>query len=250
MGCEVPVVVFGGCGAGPAAAGGGDLGGGMWLSEGLVVVRVAMVLYEGLTLLDAVGPYEMWSALPGVEVVFVGSERGPVRDGGGRGALVADAVFDEVERPDVVCVPGGWGQSRHMDGGALVEWLKVVDQTSTWTTSVCTGSLVLAGAGLLRGRRATSHWLAMGELERWGVRPVSERVVSDGKYVTAAGVSAGIDMGLTMVERWMGEQAAQMVQLATEYDPRPPFDAGSPRTAPAEVVAWARSRSRFVLEGE
>lgn len=121
MGCEVPVVVFGGCGAGPAAAGGGDLGGGMWLSEGLIVVRVAMVLYEGLTLLDAVGPYEMWSALPGVEVVFVGSERGPVRDGGGRGALVADAVFDEVECPDVVCVPGGWGQSRHMDGGALVE---------------------------------------------------------------------------------------------------------------------------------
>ncbi|NYH55367.1 transcriptional regulator GlxA family with amidase domain [Nocardiopsis arvandica] len=208
-------------------------------------MRAAIVLFEGLTLLDAVGPYEMWAGLPGVEVVFVAAERGPVRDGGGRGALVADAAFGEVERADVVCVPGGVGQARHMDGGPLVEWVRAVDATSTWTTSVCTGSLVLAAAGLLEGRRATSHWLALEELGRWGALPVEERVVVDGGYVTAAGVSAGIDMGLTMVGRLLGERAAQVVQLAAEYDPRPPFSAGSPRTAPVEVVERVRGRSRF-----
>ncbi|OKI23009.1 glutamine amidotransferase [Nocardiopsis sp. TSRI0078] len=212
-------------------------------------MRAAIALFEGVTLLDAVGPYEMWAGLPGVEVVFVAAGRGPVRDGGGTGALVADAAFGEVERADVVCVPGGVGQARHMDGGPLVEWVRAVDAASTWTTSVCTGSLVLAAAGLLEGRRATSHWLALEELGRRGARPVEERVVVDGRYVTAAGVSAGIDMGLVLAERMAGERAAQVVQLATEYDPRPPFGAGSRHTAPVEVVEWMRARSRFALRG-
>ena len=136
-----------------------------------------------------------------------------------------------------------------MRGGPLVEWVRAVDATSRWTTSVCTGSLILAAAGLLRGRRATSHWLALEQLERWGAVATQERVVVDGRYVTAAGVSAGIDMGLMLAERMVGREVAQMVQLATEYDPRPPFDAGSPQTAPAELVARARARSRFLLEG-
>ncbi|PDP85006.1 glutamine amidotransferase [Glycomyces fuscus] len=212
-------------------------------------MRAAIVLFEGMTLLDAVGPYEMWAGLPGVEVVFVGARRGPVRDGGGRGALVADAAFEEVGEADVVCVPGGSGQRRHMGGGPLVEWVREVDATSRWTTSVCTGSLILAAAGLLRGRRATSHWLALEQLGHWGALPTKERVVVDGGYVTAAGVSAGIDMGLMLAEQMAGREAAQLVQLATEYDPRPPFAAGSPQTAPAELVSRARSLSRSLLEG-
>nr|WP_275040867.1 DJ-1/PfpI family protein [Nocardiopsis halotolerans] len=207
------------------------------------------MLFEGVTLLDAVGPYEMWVGLPGVEVVFVAAERGPVRAAGGRGALVADASFAEVERADVVCVPGGPGQARHMGGGSLVEWVRRVDAGSRWTTSVCTGSLILAAAGLLEGRRATTHWLARGQLARWGVFVVQERVVFDGGYVTAAGVSAGIDMGLVLAERLTDRRTAQLVQLAAEYDPRPPFDAGSEVTAPPEVVAAARARSRFSVEG-
>lgn len=211
------------------------------------MVRAAIVLFEGFTLLDAAGPYEMWSGLPGVETVFVAAERGPVRDAGGGAALVAQASLGEVDRAEVVCVPGGPGQGRHMGGGPLVEWVRQVDGASTWTTSVCTGSLVLAAAGLLEGRRATSHWAAVEELGRWGAVPVRERVVWEGKYVTAAGVSAGIDMALALAERLAGLQAAQLVQLATEYDPRPPFDAGSVESAPAGVVALARSYSRFLL---
>ena len=132
-----------------------------------------------------------------------------------------------------------------MTGGPLQEWLVAADATSTWTTSVCTGSLILAGAGLLAGRAATTNWLAMGELARLGARPCEERYVFDGKYVTAAGVSAGIDMALALVARIAGDEAARGAQLGIEYDPHPPFNAGSPATAPAELVAAKRAASRF-----
>jgi transcriptional regulator GlxA family with amidase domain len=127
----------------------------------------------------------------------------------------------------------------------VLEWLRVADQTSAWTTSVCTGSLILAAAGLLEGRRATSHWLALDELAGLGAQPVEERVVFDGKLVTGAGVSAGIDMGLSLAARIAGDTVAQAIQLGIEYDPQPPFNAGSPATAPAEVVELLRARSRF-----
>ena len=136
-----------------------------------------------------------------------------------------------------------------MQDGAVHEWLRAADQTSTWTTSVCTGSLILAAAGLLAGRRATSHWLALDQLGRLGATPVSERVVSDGKYVTAAGVSSGIDMGLALAGRIAGDETAQAIQLVIEYDPQPPYDAGSPDRAPAEIVSPLRARSRFLLTG-
>ncbi|QBJ93174.1 DJ-1/PfpI family protein [Streptomyces seoulensis] len=210
-------------------------------------MQIAVVLYDRFTALDAVGPYEMLARTPDTETVFVAEQAGPVRTDTGKLALVADRSLAEVTSPDVLVVPGGPGQSALMEHGPLLDWLREVDATSTWTTSVCTGSLLLGAAGLLQGRRATSHWLAVGELTRLGAEPVRERVVTDGKYVTAAVVSAGIDMGLTLLGRLAGDEYAQAVQLANEYDPHPPYDAGSPDKAPAHLVDALRERSRFIL---
>ncbi|MGW1899754.1 DJ-1/PfpI family protein [Streptomyces hirsutus] len=210
-------------------------------------MQIAIVLFDRFTALDAVGPYEMLCRIPGAETVFAARQPGPVRNDRGDLALVADKGFEEVPAPDIVVVPGGPGQSAQMDNEALLGWLRTADTTSTWTTSVCTGSLLLAAAGLLTGRRATSHWLALDSLAAFGAEPTGERVVTDGKFITAAGVSAGIDMGLTLVGRIAGDEHAQTVQLATEYDPRPPYDAGSPRKAPAALVDKLRARSRFIL---
>ncbi|MGW4023288.1 DJ-1/PfpI family protein [Streptomyces sp. NPDC005009] len=210
-------------------------------------MQIAIVLFDRFTALDAVGPYETLGRLPDAETVFVAERTGPVRTETGALALTADRTLDEVPSPDVVVVPGGPGQTPQMENGTLLEWLRAADASSTWTTSVCTGSLLLAAAGLLRGRRATSHWLALDHLKRYGAEPTGERVVTDGKYVTAAGVSSGIDMGLTLLGRIAGDEHAQAVQLLTEYDPQPPYDAGSPQKAPAHLVEEFRSKSRFVL---
>ncbi|WP_019852879.1 DJ-1/PfpI family protein [Actinopolyspora mortivallis] len=206
---------------------------------------VAVPLFDRFTALDAVGPYEVLSRLPDTEVVFVGLDSGPVRTEGGGLGLVADATLEQVRRPDVVVVPGGPGQSEHMSEGPLHRWLRAVDETTVRTTAVCTGSLILAAAGVLAGRTATSHWLALDQLSTLDVTPSGERVVVDGKYVTAAGVSSGIDMALVLAGELVGEQTAQRVQLGIEYDPRPPYDAGAPDKAPAEIVAALRERSRF-----
>ncbi|MFE1292975.1 DJ-1/PfpI family protein [Streptomyces sp. NPDC058751] len=210
-------------------------------------MQIAIVLYDRFTALDAVGPYETLGRLPDADTVFVAERTGPVRSDTGRLALTADRSLAEVPRPDIVVVPGGPGQSDQMDNPVLLDWLRAADATSLWTTSVCTGSLLLAAAGLLDGRRATSHWLALGQLERFGAGPTGERVVFDGKYVTSAGVSSGIDMGLALLGRIAGDEHAQAVQLLTEYDPKPPYDAGSPDKAPAHLVEEFRSGSRFVL---
>lgn len=213
-------------------------------------MQIAVYVYDRLTALDAIGPYEVLSRLPDSELVFVGAQAGPVRTDTGRLALVADAAREEVTAPDVVLVPGGPGQSDLMDDEGLRAWLRAVDATSTWTTSVCTGSLLLGAAGLLEGRRATSHWLALEQLRELGAEAVAERVVEDGKLVTAAGVSAGIDMALTLAGRIAGDVVAQGIQLGIEYDPQPPFTAGSPSRAPGELVELLRAASRFVLEGD
>ncbi|MFI1812818.1 DJ-1/PfpI family protein [Streptomyces sp. NPDC020422] len=213
-------------------------------------MQIAVVLYDRFTSLDAVGPYELLARLPGAETVFVAKEAGPVRNDQDSLALVADRTLAEVPRPDIVLVPGGPGSQAAMEDPELLAWLRTADATSTWTTSVCTGSLVLAAAGLLEGRRATSHWLALEELRPFGAEPTGERVVFDGKYVTAAGVSSGIDMALHLLGRIAGDAAAQTVQLLTEYDPQPPYDAGSPDKAPASIVAHWRGRSERVLVQE
>jgi putative intracellular protease/amidase len=208
-------------------------------------IEIAILIYEGLTALDAIGPYEVLSRVPGANVTFVAETLDPVRTDTGRLALTADATLAELAHPEILLVPGGPGQMGQMEDGPLHEWLRAAHETSTWTTSVCTGALILAAAGLLEGKRATSHWLALERLGELGAVPVEERTVFDGKLVTAAGVSAGIDMALALAARIAGERTAQAIQLSIEYDPQPPFDAGSPEKAPAELVEAARARSRF-----
>ncbi|MEW2452251.1 DJ-1/PfpI family protein [Streptomyces parvulus] len=210
-------------------------------------MQIAIVLFDRFTALDAVGPYETLGRLPDAETVFVAERTGPVRTDTGNLALTADRTLADVPAPDIVVVPGGPGQTPQMENEPLLDWLRTADTTSTWTTSVCTGSLLLAAAGLLRGHRATSHWLALEHLRRFGAEPTGERVVTDGKYVTAAGVSSGIDMGLTLLGRIAGDDHARAVQLLTEYDPQPPYDAGSPDKAPHHLVEELRGRSRFIL---
>ncbi len=213
-------------------------------------MNIAIVLYDRFTALDAIGPYEVLSRLPGASVAFVAAEAGPVRTDNGMLTVLAERSLEQVPEPDIVLVPGGPGEVAARAGGAVLDWLRQADRTSTWTTSVCTGSLILAAAGLLDGKRATTHWLAIDELRRLGAEPVDERVVFDGKLVTAAGVSAGIDMALTLAASIAGDTVAQAIQLGIEYDPQPPFDAGSPHKAPAEIVELLRSRSRFDAEQE
>jgi putative intracellular protease/amidase len=213
-------------------------------------VQIAILLFDQMTALDAIGPYEVLSRLPDTEVLLVGEQTGPVRNEVGSLRLVADATLADVPSPDVVVVPGGPGQTAHMSDGPVHQWLRAADNTSTWTTSVCTGSLILAAAGLLAGRRATSHWLALDQLPALGATATSERVVIDGKYVTAAGVSSGIDMALTLAGRIAGDAVAQRIQLGIEYDPQPPYHAGSPESAPQETVETLRARSRFILKGQ
>jgi putative intracellular protease/amidase len=211
-------------------------------------MKVAIFIYDRFTALDAVGPYEVLSRLPNADVVFVGEKTGPVRTDTNRLAISADAALDDVPTADILVIPGGPGQNDLMEDGPVHEWIRKVDSTSTWTTTVCTGSLILAATGLLKDRQATSHWLALDQLPKYGAIPTRERVVIQDKYVTAAGVSAGIDMALTLMAKIAGDQHAQATQLAIEYDPQPPFDSGSPAKAPAEIVEYLRSRSRHILK--
>ena len=211
-------------------------------------MRIAIPLYARMTALDAIGPYEVLSRVPGAEVVFTGHAPGEIRTDQRLG-LTVDAAFEDVTGADVVLVPGGPGQSALMDDERLRSWLREADASSTWTTSVCTGSLLLAAAGLLDGKRATSHWLALEQLRAFGAEPVAERWVEDGKVITAAGVSAGIDMALELASRLAGRQVAEAIQLGLEYDPQPPFDSGSPAKAADALVGMLRGNSRFVLEG-
>ncbi len=212
-------------------------------------MEIAILLYDRLTALDAIGPYEVLSRLPGASARFVAVEPGPITTDNGMLTLVAESSLADASAADIVLVPGGPGEVAARAGGPALDWLREVHETSTWTTSVCTGSLILAAAGLLEGKRATSHWLALERLRELGAEPVSERVVFDGKIVTAAGVSAGIDMALTLVATIAGPELAQAIQLGIEYDPQPPFDAGSPEKAPAAIVEAVRAHARFTTEG-
>jgi transcriptional regulator GlxA family with amidase domain len=199
-------------------------------------MKTSILIFDGLTALDAIGPYEVLRSVPGWEVEFVSTRVGEVRTDSGALGLIADRALAEVSEPDAVLVPGGVGNRPLLENEQVLSWLRDVHRGTKWTTSVCTGSLVLGAAGLLDGRRATGHWLYLEPLREYGAEPVGGRIVEDGRVITAAGVSAGIDMALHLVGREAGPEVAQAVQLAIEYDPQPPFDAGCPSKAPAAIV--------------
>ena len=204
-------------------------------------MKLALVLYEGFTALDIIGPFQVLADVPGIEPVFVADRAGPVTDHTGAIVLQAKQSFDDLPNPDIIVVPGGMTTGNVLSGHPIVPWVKRVHETTTWTTSVCTGSLVLAAAGLLNGLDATTHWLFMDVLASLGAKPTAKRVVFQGKIVTAAGVSSGIDMGLALLEKMFGRQTAEAIQLAIEYDPQPPCDSGSPAKASPEIVAMVRT---------
>ena len=206
-------------------------------------MRIAILLFEKLAAQDAVGPYEVFRCVPGWEVEFVGLGTGTVRAEGGLGMSV-DRTLDEATEFDAVLVPGGRGSEDAAKDAAVLDWLRRVDERTRWTISVCTGSEILGAAGLLEGKRATSNWLFLKRLPEFGADPVGGRWVADGKTITAAGVTAGIDMALYLVGREAGPEVAQAVQLGIEYDPEPPFDAGSPEKAPPEIVEAVTAFSR------
>ena len=210
-------------------------------------MKVAVVLFPRLTALDAIGPYEVLQRIPEYEVVFIGAQRGEVRTENGMLGLSVDAVFADLPHPDIILVPGGFGVRALLEDDEVLSWLRAAHDTSTLTTSVCTGSLLLAAAGLLDGLTAATHWSAYDLLASLRATPTGERVVPhwDQRIVTSAGVSSGIDMALAVVARLVDPIAAQAVQLKIEYDPQPPFDSGSPTKASDEVKARAAEYSRL-----
>lgn len=203
---------------------------------------IACLVFDHITALDLVGPCEVLAQLPGAKLRFVAKERGVVRADGGLG-LTADHALDELRACDLLLVPGGFGARKLQHDEQVLAWLRAIDATTRITATVCTGSILLAASGLLRGRRATTHWAFMDDLAKYGAEPVSERVVRDGKYACAAGVSAGIDLALSLALELHGRTLAEAVQLAIEYDPQPPLHAGNAATVDPALRARVYERS-------
>jgi transcriptional regulator GlxA family with amidase domain len=209
---------------------------------------IGFVLYPGFTGLDLIGPHEVLARC-GWRCLFVAADLEPVTSDR-QVRVLPDTTFATCPPLDILVVPGGPGQAAAMEDRVLIAFLAEQSVRVDWTVSVCTGALLLARAGVLRGRRATSHWLALGELRRLGAIPTPGRVVWDGPVVTGAGVSAGIDLALSLVAMLRGPEEAQRIQLAIEYDPQPPFDAGAPGKAPAGIVERLRQESRFAPQDD
>ena len=205
-------------------------------------MEIALFIFDRMTSLDAVGPLEIIGRAPNADVKIVGKTAGTVRAGKSSSGLglIADHAIADVPSPDILLIPGGTDMSHVTSDREVLDWVRQAHETTTWTTSVCTGALVLGAAGVLDGKRATTHWSARDQLAEYGAIPVAERVVIDGKVMTGAGVSAGIDMAFTLLGVVAGDEHAQFVQLLTEYDPQPPYRSGSLETAPAAVLERAR----------
>jgi len=204
-------------------------------------MQIAIPLFDRFTALDAIGPYQVLSGVPGAQVRFLGPEVGPVRADNRMLTLLAGERWEDLPEPDVLVVPGGVGTRMLLRDERLLDWVRGAHESSRYTTSVCTGALVLAAAGVLDDLEATTHWMERELLGELGARPTPRRVVEQGKVITAAGVSAGIDMALRLVELLTGPEVAQAIQLGIEYDPQPPFDSGSPEKASAETVELVRA---------
>jgi putative intracellular protease/amidase len=202
---------------------------------------IAIPLFDRFTALDAIGPYEVLSRIPGATVHFMAAQPGPKTTETGMLTVNADRALSDVPHPEVVVVPGGFGTRDLMEDEELLGWIRTAHETSRYTTSVCTGALLLGAAGILEGLEATTYWTERETLRQFGATPTSRRVVEQGKVITAAGVSSGIDMALTLTARLTSDEVAQAIQLGIEYDPQPPFDAGSPEKAPPELVEGLRA---------
>lgn len=207
-------------------------------------MKIAVALFDQVTALDAIGPYEVLQRLPGAEVCFVGHQKGEVRTDNGFLGLTVDQSFDQVPNPEILVVPGGIGTRALVKDTQILDWIRSAHETSRFTTSVCTGSLLLAAAGLLNGLSATTHFSARHLLAKYGANPSDERVVEQGKIITAAGVSSGIDMALHLAERVSDATTAKALQLMIEYDPQPPYDAGALHKVDASVLARVQELSR------
>ena len=204
-------------------------------------MQISFLFYEGMTALDAIGPHEILSRLPGVKVSRVALEAGPIFTCSDL-VLMAEHGIADISSTDVLVIPGAGNATSLQEYPELLAWIHNIHQTTQWTTSVCTGSLILGAAGLLTGLQATSHWAVLDRLPRWGAIPVAKRVVEAGKIITAAGVSAGLDMGFMLAAKLAGQEVAESLQLGLEYDPEPPFNSGSPAKASPALVNAFRTR--------
>lgn len=205
-------------------------------------MKIAFLFYHHMTALDAIGPHEILFRLPHVEVYRVAKTAGQIETESDHLKMIAEYSINDVTEADVLLVPGAGNATSLKNEPQILEWLRAIHKTTTWTTSVCTGSLILGASGILHGHKATSHWAVLDHLPKYGVEPVHKRIVEDGKIITAAGVSAGIDMALMLAEKLSGRQVAEGLQLGIEYDPEPPFNTGSPHKATPELVAALRQR--------
>ena len=210
-------------------------------------MQIVFLFYDGMTALDAVGPHEVLCRLPVAKVCRVAKKSGTIRTDSAGLELVAEYSLTDVTHADVLVIPGAGSATALQDHPEVLAWIRSIHSTTQWTTSVCTGSLILGAAGILSGERATTHWAVMNRLSHWGAEPVPNRVVESGKIITAAGVSAGIDMALTLAAKISGPQVAQALQLGIEYDPEPPFDVGSPEKANPKIrdALLARMEASF-----
>ena len=205
------------------------------------MTQIAFLLFPGLTQLDLTGPAQFLSRFPGAKLELVWETLDPVMSDAGF-ALVPTATFADVPSPDILCIPGGVGIATVMNHHAAMDWVRSAGASAQWVTSVCTGALILGAAGLLQGYKATTHWAWHDGLALFGAEPVKARTVIDRNRVTGGGVTAGIDFALTLAAHIHGEDVAKLLQLSFEYDPAPPFDAGSPEKAGANAVAAYQAR--------
>lgn len=210
-------------------------------------MKIAFLFYEGMTALDAIGPHEILSRLPNAEVYRVAKQPGLIATDSGL-FLQADYSLLDITSADILFVPGAGNATTLRAYSDVLDWIRIIHSTTTWTISVCTGSLILGAAGLLSGIQATTHWAAFDRLKIWGAVPIHARFVEDGKLITAAGVSAGIDMALFLAGKIAGQDIAETLQLGLEYDPQPPFDSGSPEKASSLIVDKLQSRFKKIFE--